>query len=224
MPCGRRKARRLYHRLRQCRFRYFVTLTAKPHGVVGRSLVREFNLAWRVLAKWLRHNYNLASYVWSNEIGDYGHLHKHLCWESDRVSYARVRKRLASDKHGLGVVCDFKPLYFSHRTKGKLNASRAVSYCTKYLSKAKVRFPRYCRTLQSNVRPVSCAKQDGWKFLRLSSYSDRTIARLLGGPREFVHSDLYPELALIQDGKLQLVGGEDGIFSESSGHRNGRSP
>jgi hypothetical protein len=169
-----------------------------------RSEVMSFNRGWKGFLQWLRRNYVVGEYFWVNETGPRtAHLHKHILMTIGWFSYAEARQALCRVS-GLGAVCDFKRLRYW--PKGKRKRAPAVAYCVKYLSKANSGLPRYSRRMQCST-PVTPWKRDStepWKFWHLTGcYAERTIARFFFRGDHFSSADLFPELALIQKGKLR---------------------
>jgi hypothetical protein len=211
-PCGKRKAKQLFHRLVGCRFSRLITLTAPANTPATRDNVRRFNYAFKLLHQRLIRQWGKVDYLWANETGARtGQLHKHIAVPWRWFDYKEVRAIIAelearceaSGKGLLGIVCDFgkpRPL-----TRGK-----PVSYCLKYLTKDKGEFPRYARRVQTNVRRKPEEKQPGWCFLpkwlqpgdmSKHRWLDQTTAEMFALAWAYLKS----ELALIQEDKRHEV-------------------
>lgn len=211
-PCGKRRAKQIYHRLVGHRFERLVTLTAPANTGAASETVRRFNYAWKLWKQWLTRIYGKFDYLWSNEAGSKtGQLHKHVAMPWFWFDYKRVRTRLVelSRKACIGVVCDFGK-------KRPVNYKKAVAYCLSYVLKDRSNFPKHARRVQTNVRKPKEAKQLGWFFFSVNAYlSDRTRSKLglniasgrtvLGNPDSWLWSALTPALALIPEEKLHAV-------------------
>lgn len=226
-PCGKRKAKQLWHRLKGYRFERMVTLTAPASTNPTRENVKRFNYAWKLFKQWMTRNYERFDYLWSNEAGSRsGQLHKHIALPWFHFDYRLARDYMESiiaKRACLGVVCDFGK-------KRAINYKKAVAYCTSYVLKDRSNFPKYSRRVQTSVRrkcPLGCdfktgckqpenckerfcelCKEPGWKFISLNACLSNAATQPLvpdGDVFAALNAEIAFQLALIQGEKLHAV-------------------
>lgn len=161
-PCGKRKAKELWHRCLGYRFERLVSLTAPAWTTPTRQSVKNINYAWKLWKQRLNRLYPKFDYLWANQAGgQHGQLHKHIAMPWFFFNYKAERQFIAERcaERGLtGVVLDFGK-------KKPLKHNRPVGYCLNYVTQDRSEFPKYARRVQTSVRRNLPEKQPGWCFI-----------------------------------------------------------